>query len=106
VKEVLIDLMIERVMFERVMFVGVQASSKRGVKESPSNDRRAAPSQPSLEKRTKYRDDLENAKLIPTILSDYISPLAGVVIRDSVLRYFEYTMVTVYLLKGIHAVQA
>jgi hypothetical protein len=34
-KEVLIDLMTEIVMSERVMFVGVQASSTRGVKASP-----------------------------------------------------------------------
>jgi hypothetical protein len=47
---------------------------------------------------------LENAKLIPYILLDYIPPLAGVISHDSVLRDFEYTFITVYLLKEICAV--
>jgi hypothetical protein len=106
VKEVLIDLMTERVMSERVMSVGVQASSTRGVQASPSTAHGAGPSRPSAEKRTKHRDDLANAKLIPTILPDYIPPLAGAVSRDSVPRDFEYTMVTAYLPKGIRAVRA
>jgi hypothetical protein len=106
VKEVLIDLMTERVMSERVMYVGIQASSMRGVQASPSTARGSRPSRPTTEKRTKHRDDLENAKLIPTILPDYIPPLAGTVSHDSVPRDFEYTMVTAYLPKGIHAVRA
>jgi hypothetical protein len=44
-------------------------------------------------------------KLIPSILPDYIPPLVGGVSRDSVPRYFEYTIVTAYLPKGIHAVR-
>ena len=48
---------------------------------------------------------MENSKLIPTILPDYIPPLVGVVSGDSVLRDFDYTMVTAYLPKGIHAVR-
>jgi hypothetical protein len=59
-----------------------------------------------MEKRTKHRDDLANAKLILTIFLDYIPSLAGTVSRDSVPRDFEYTMVTAYLLKGIHIVRA
>jgi hypothetical protein len=106
VKEVLIDLMTERVMSERVMSVGVQASSTRGVQASPSTARGSGPSRVITEKRTKHRDDLENAKLIPTILPDYILPLADVVSRDSVPRDFDYTMVTAYLPKGIRAVRA
>jgi Ni,Fe-hydrogenase III large subunit len=47
VKEVLIDLMTERVMSERVMSVGVQASSTRGVQASPSTARGSGPSRPS-----------------------------------------------------------
>jgi hypothetical protein len=104
-KEVLIDLMNERVMSERVMYVGVQASSMRGVQASSLTTHEAGPSRPSAEKRTKHRDDLANAKLIPTILPDYIPPQAGMVSHDSVPRYFEYTMVTAYLLKGIRVVQ-
>ena len=101
IEEILINL-----MAEKVMSAGIQASSMRGVQASPSTSHRAGPSRPSTEKRTKHRDDLENEKLIPTIFPDYIPPLASAVIHDSVPRYFEYTMVTTYLLKGIHAVQA
>jgi hypothetical protein len=102
VEEVPIDLMTERVMS---MFAGIQASSTRTGKASPSTAHGAGPSRPSAEKRTKHKDDLANAKLIPTIFPNYISPLAGTVSCDSVPREFEYTMVTAYLLKGIHAVR-
>jgi hypothetical protein len=37
-------------------------------------------------------------------MPDYIPPLAGAVSCDSVLRDFDYTLITVCLLKGIHAV--
>jgi hypothetical protein len=106
VKEVLIDLMTERVMSKRVMFVGVQASSTRGVQASSLTAHKAGPSRPSTKKRTKHRDDLENAKLILTIFPDYIPPMSDTVSRDSVPRDFEYTMVTVYLLEEIHVVRA
>jgi hypothetical protein len=45
-----------------------------------------------------------NLKLIPSILLDYIPPLAGAVSRDSVPRDFDYTLITAYLPKGIHVV--
>jgi hypothetical protein len=48
---------------------------------------------------------LENEKLILTILHDYILPLARAVSRDSVPRDFDYTLVTVYLSKGIRLVK-
>jgi hypothetical protein len=102
VEEFLIDLMNERVMS---MSAGIQASSTRGLQASPSTARGARSSRPSVEKRTKHKDDLANVKLILTIFLDYILPLAGVVNRDSVPKDFEYTMVTAYLPKGIHAVQ-
>jgi hypothetical protein len=101
VKEVLIDL-----MAKKVMSASIQASSTRGVQASPSTAHGSGPSRVITEKRTKHRDDLANAKLIPTILPDYIPPLADAVSRDSVPRDFEYTMVTAYLPKGIHAVRA
>jgi hypothetical protein len=63
VEEVLIDL-----MAKKVMSTGIQASSTRGVQASPSTARGSRPSQATVEKRTKHRDDLVNAKLIPTIL--------------------------------------
>jgi hypothetical protein len=98
--------MTERVMYERMMSMGVKASSTRGLQAFPLTSHGAGPSRPSVEKRTKHKDDLENAKLIPTILTDYIPPMAGVVRSDSVIRYFEYTMVTAYLSKGICAVRS
>jgi hypothetical protein len=76
VEEVLINLMNERVMS---MSTGVKTSSTRGLTTSLSTSHRAEPSWPSDEKRTKHRDDLMNAKLIPTILLAYIPPLSGVV---------------------------
>jgi hypothetical protein len=98
VEEVLINLMTERVMS---MFIGVQASSMRGMSASLSTAHRAEPSWTSDENRTKHRDDLANAKLISTILPTYIPPLSDEVNRDSVPKYFEYTLVTAYLPKGI-----
>jgi hypothetical protein len=100
VEEVLIDLMTERVMFEREMSASIQVSSKRGVQASLSTTHGAGSSQPSSKKRTKHRDELANAKLIPTIFLDYIPPLASMVSRDSVPKDFEYTMVTAYLSEG------
>jgi hypothetical protein len=105
VKEVLINLMNARVMYERVMYVGVQASSTGGVQASPSIARGSWPSRVITEKTTKHRDYLANAKLILTILPDYIPPLASTVSHDIVLRYFYYTMVTAYLLEGIRVVR-
>ena len=44
-------------------------------------------------------------KLIPSILPNYIPTLAGVVSPDSVPRDFDYTVITMYLLKGIQAIR-
>jgi hypothetical protein len=57
VKEVLIDLMTERVMSERGLSTGIQASLTRGLQASPSTAR-ASPSQRADEKWTKHRDDI------------------------------------------------
>jgi hypothetical protein len=100
-KEVIIDL-----VNERVMSVGVQESSIKGVEASLLISHRSEPSRVIIEKRTKHRDDLANAKLLSTILPDYISPLDDAVSRDSVPRDFDYTMVTAYLPKGIHTIRA
>jgi hypothetical protein len=101
VEEVIIDLMNERVMS---MSIGVQASSTKGMPASPSTAHGAGPSRPSDEKRTKHRDDLANAKLIPSILPAYNPLLSSALNRYSVPRDFEYTLVTAYLPKGIRAV--
>jgi hypothetical protein len=106
VEEVLIDLMAERVMSERRIYVGVQASSTGGVQASPSTTHGAGPSRTMTETRTKHRDDIANAKMIPCILPIYIPPLSSKINCDIVPRYFEYTFITVYLPKGVHTVRA
>jgi hypothetical protein len=98
VKEFMIKLMTKRFMS---IYTGVQASSTRGIPASSSTTCGARPCRPSYEKRTKNKDDLLNSKLILTILPTYIPPLSGAVNRDSVPRDFKYTLVMVYLLKGI-----
>jgi hypothetical protein len=100
IEEILINL-----MDEKVMSVGIQASSTRGVLQaSPSTARGYRSSRAATEKITKHSDDLESTKLIQYILPDYIPPLVGVVSCDSVPRDFDYTVITTYLLKGIQAV--
>jgi hypothetical protein len=99
VEEILIDL-----MAEKVMSIGAQASSTRGVQESPLTERRSEPSRTVPEKRTKHRDDLANVKLIPSIMPDCILPLASMVSHDSVPRGFNYIVIIAYLPKGIRVV--
>jgi hypothetical protein len=97
VTKVLLDLMTERVMSERGLSTGLQESSTRGLPASLSTAR-AEPSRTVDEKRTKNKDDLTNAKLIPRILSTYLPPLSNAINRDSVPRDFQYELVTTYLL--------
>jgi hypothetical protein len=99
VEEILIDL-----MAEKVMYAGVQASSTRGFQASSLTAHRSGPSRAVTEKISKHRNNLANAKLIPSVLPNCIPPLAGMVSHDSVPRYFEYTLIIVYLSKGIHTV--
>jgi hypothetical protein len=54
--------------------------------------------------RTKHKDDMVNARLVPSILPTYIPPLSGVINKDSMPRDFEYTLVTAYLPKWVCAV--
>jgi len=91
--EVLLDLMTERAMSERRISTGVQASSTGGVQASPSTTR-VGTSRAGGERRTKHKDDIANAKLVPSILPAYIPPLSSEINRDSVPRDFEYTLVT------------
>jgi hypothetical protein len=100
VKEVLIDM-----MDKRVMSTGIQASSTQGVQSSTLTSLGSGPSRPAAEKRTKHIDDLTKEKLIPTILPNYILPLASAISHDTIPRDFDYTMFIAYLLKGIRAVQ-
>jgi hypothetical protein len=105
-KEVLADLRTEKIMSERRMSAGVQASSTGGVQASPSTAHGAGTSRITTETRTKHRDNIVNAKLIPSILPAYLPPLSGAINRDSVPRDFDYALVTTYLPKGIRAVRA
>jgi hypothetical protein len=104
VEEVLINLMTERVMSKRGLSSGVQESSMRGLQASPytAHD---VPSRPIDEKRTKHRDDIVNAKLILHIFLAYLPPLNGSINRESVPQDFEYTLITMYLLKGVRVVR-
>jgi hypothetical protein len=99
VEEVLINS-----MDKKVMSTGIQDSSMRGVQASPSIARRSGPSQAAAKKITKHRDNLVNENLITSILPEYSPPLANVVSHDSVLREFDYTLVTAYLQKEIRAI--
>jgi hypothetical protein len=105
VTEVLLDLMTERAMSERIISTGFQASSMSGVQASPSTTR-VGTSQDGSERRTKHKDDIANANLVPSILPNYIPPLSGEINRDSVPRDFEYTLVTAYLSKGVRTYRA
>jgi hypothetical protein len=99
VEEILMDL-----MDERVMSVGIQASLTGGLQASPSTGHHSSHANPRTKKRSKHHDDLANAKQIPSILPDYIPPLAGAVNHDNIPWDFEYTLITVYIPKGIHIV--
>ena len=61
-------------------------------------------SQTMIEKESKHHDDLANVKKIPSILPDYIPPLVGVVNHKKIPWDYEYTLIIVYIPKGIHVV--
>jgi hypothetical protein len=91
-------------MDEKVMSIGIQASSTGGLQASPLTACQSSRHNSRTEKRSKHCDDLANAKKIPPIFPEYISPLSGAVNRDSIPHMFEYTLITTYILKGIHIV--
>jgi hypothetical protein len=96
VEDILVDL-----MTKKVMSVEIQASSTGGLQASPSIGWHSSH---ATEKRRKHCNDLVNVKQIPFVFPDYIPPLTDIVNRDSVPREFKYTLIIVYLLKGIHVV--
>ena len=51
-----------------------------------------------------HHGDMENAKNISSILPYYIPPLAQAVNCDNIPWEFEYTLITVYIPKGIRVV--
>jgi hypothetical protein len=93
VEEILVGL-----MTERVMFVGIEASSTGRFEASPSTGWYSGR---TVEKRRKHCDDLANAKQIPSVFPEYIPPLASMVNHDSIPCDFEYTIITAYILKGL-----
>jgi hypothetical protein len=78
-KQVLYDIRAEKVMSERRVFVGVQASSIGGVQASPSTAHKAGTSRTTTEARMKQRHDIANAKLILSNLPAYLPPLSGAI---------------------------
>ena len=46
-----------------------------------------------MEKRSEHHDDLANTNLIPSVLPNYIPPLADAMSHDNVPRDFDYTVV-------------
>jgi hypothetical protein len=72
VEEVLKNLLADRPISE-----GVQASSTRGLQASPSTGRRSGRVNPVTKQQSKHHGDLSNVKQIPSILPEYIPPLAG-----------------------------
>jgi hypothetical protein len=95
-----VEEVLKKFMADKAMSEGVQASSTRGLQASPSTGRRSKCVNPATEKRSKHRDDLANAKQIPSVLPDYIPPLAGMVNRDNIPWDFEYTLITAYIPEG------
>jgi hypothetical protein len=82
--EKIVEEVLKKIMANRSIFEGVQASSTRGLQASPSTELRSNRFNPIVEQRSKHRGDLANAKQIPSILLDYIPPMVGVVNRDSI----------------------
>jgi len=76
VEEILVDL-----MNERVIYVGIQASSNGVLQASPSARQRFVH---TAEKRSKHRNDMANMKQISSVLPDYIPQLDGAVSYDNI----------------------
>jgi hypothetical protein len=96
------EVILMELMAERVMSIGIQASLTGGLQGSPSTGRHSSR---ASEKRSKHRDDLANTKQISSVLPNYIPPLVGVINRDSIPHDFEYTLIIVYIPKGIRVVR-
>jgi hypothetical protein len=77
----------------------------RGVQASSSIAREGT-SRAGVERRTKHKDNIANANLVPSILLAYIPSLSGAINKDNVPRDFEYTLVKTYLPKGVCTIHA
>jgi hypothetical protein len=101
-----VEEVLKKLMADRPISEGIQASLTRGLQASPSTRHHSGHVNPMTEQRSKHRGDLANVKQIPSILPEYIPPLAGVVNRDNIPQDFEYVMFTAYIPKGIHIVRS
>jgi hypothetical protein len=79
-----IEEVLKKFMANKSMSEGVQASSTRGLQDSPLTGRHSKRTNPATEKQSKHRDDLDNAKQIPSILPNYMPPLAGTVNHNNI----------------------
>jgi hypothetical protein len=91
-------------MDDRPIFEGIQVSLTRGLQASPSIGHRSTCINPVNEERIKNQGDLANAKKISSILPEYIMPMFDAVNHDNIPRYFEYSVFTSYIPKGIRIV--
>ena len=99
--EKFVEEVLKKFMADRAMSKGVHALSTRGLQDSPSTRCHYSHFIPATKQRGKHHDDLANVKQIPSILLDYIPPLAGVINHGNILREFEYTLIIMYISKGI-----
>jgi hypothetical protein len=97
-----IEKFLRKIMVDKMIYV--QALSTRELQASPLNGLRFGHFNPVTEQRSKHHDDLDNEKKILSILPDYIPPLAGVINHENIPRDYEYTLITMYIPKGIHIV--
>jgi hypothetical protein len=104
--EKVVEEVLNKIMADRSISKGVQASSTRGLQASPSTRHRSGRVNRVTEQRSKHCGYLATAKKIPSILPKYIQHLVGGVNRDNIPRDYEYTMFTPYILKGIRVVKS
>jgi hypothetical protein len=96
VEEILVEL-----MAERVMYVGIQASSTGGLQASPSTGHHSSC---ATEKKASTTTIWLTRSRSHQSFLEYILPLAGTVNHNSIPRDFEYTLITAYIPKGIRVV--
>jgi hypothetical protein len=90
---------LKKLMVDRPISEGIQASSNRGLQYSPSTGHHFGHVNPVIKQQSNHYGDLANEKKIPSTLPKYIPPLVGVVNHDSIHRDFEYSIFTTYIPK-------
>jgi len=79
-----IEEFIKKIMAYIPISKGIHAFLTRGLQASPSTEHRSTRINPKIEHRSKQRGDLANTKSIPSILNEYVLPMASVVNCDSI----------------------